>query len=94
MIGCHEVRNSAPLQYDYLFPDGSVLFGAGAVLMFSPDGRYCVPPMPTTGFWGLLIYDRRARILYLRFPHISSWQINHLRRNCLEESARMAQSSR
>ncbi|MEB1723070.1 hypothetical protein VDR40_21485, partial [Xanthomonas campestris pv. campestris] len=25
----------------------------------------------------------------LRFPHISSWQINHLRRNCLEESARM-----
>ncbi|MEB2124284.1 NHLP-related RiPP peptide, partial [Xanthomonas campestris pv. campestris] len=28
--------------------------------------------------------------LTLRFPHISSWQINHLRRNCLEESARMA----
>ncbi|MEA0965813.1 dTDP-glucose 4,6-dehydratase, partial [Xanthomonas campestris pv. campestris] len=25
--------------------------------------------------------------LTLRFPHISSWQINHLRRNCLEESA-------
>ncbi|WP_407462112.1 hypothetical protein [Xanthomonas campestris] len=32
--------------------------------------------------------------LELRFPHTSSWQINHLRRNCLEESARMAQSSR
>ncbi|MEC5197320.1 hypothetical protein GGR75_003879, partial [Xanthomonas campestris] len=30
--------------------------------------------------------------LTLRFPHISSWQINHLRHNCLEESARMAQS--
>ncbi|MEQ7421970.1 hypothetical protein ABQE70_21075, partial [Xanthomonas campestris pv. campestris] len=26
----------------------------------------------------------------LRFPHISSCQINHLRRNRLEESARMA----
>ncbi|WP_407366084.1 hypothetical protein ABFU50_13910 [Xanthomonas campestris pv. campestris] len=35
-----------------------------------------------------------AGYLILRFPHISSWQINHLRRNCLEESARMAQSSR
>ncbi|MEA9491503.1 hypothetical protein VC187_20575, partial [Xanthomonas campestris] len=28
--------------------------------------------------------------LVLRFPHISSCQINHLRRNRLEESARMA----
>nr|WVJ84971.1 hypothetical protein VDP59_003115 [Xanthomonas campestris pv. campestris] len=76
MIGCHEVRNSAPLQYDYLFPDGSVLFGAGAVLMFSPDGRYCVSPMPTTGFWGLLIYDRRARILY-RFTQRESFVALH-----------------
>ncbi|MEA0635381.1 hypothetical protein QYZ29_21625, partial [Xanthomonas campestris pv. campestris] len=29
----------------------------------------------------------KTRTLTLRFPHISSWQINHLRRNCLEESA-------
>jgi hypothetical protein len=32
--------------------------------------------------------------LTLRFPHISSCQINHLRHDRLEESARMAQSSR
>ncbi|MEB1078336.1 peptidoglycan-binding protein, partial [Xanthomonas campestris pv. campestris] len=29
-----------------------------------------------------------TQVQTLRFPHISSWQINHLRRNCLEESAR------
>lgn len=64
VVGCHEPRNSAPLQYDYLFADGSVVFGAGASMGYSPDGRYFVSPMPTTGTWGLLIYDRHARVIY------------------------------
>lgn len=64
IVGCHEPRNSAPLQYDYLFPDGSVVFGAGASTAYSPDGRYFVSPMPTTGAWGLLIYDRHAQRVY------------------------------
>ncbi|NIJ81669.1 hypothetical protein [Xanthomonas cannabis] len=64
IVGCHEPRNSAPLQYDYLFPDGSVVFRAGASTGFSPDGRYFVSPMPTTGWWGLLIYDRHAQCIY------------------------------
>lgn len=64
IVGCHEPRNSAPLQYDYLFPDGSVVFGAGTPTAYSPDGRYFVSPMPTTGAWGLLIYDRDAQRVY------------------------------
>ncbi|MEA9732153.1 hypothetical protein [Xanthomonas campestris] len=40
----------------------------------------------------LEVDGKRGQVL--RFPHISSCQINHLRRNRLEESARMAQSSR
>lgn len=64
IIGCHEPRNSAPLQYDYLFPDGSVVLGVGTSTAYSPDGRYFISPMPTTGEWGLLIYDRRAQCIY------------------------------
>ncbi|NHF66802.1 hypothetical protein FFY45_13915 [Xanthomonas hortorum] len=64
MIGCHEPRNSAPLQYDYLFPDGSVVLGVGTSTAYSPDGRYFISPMPTTGQWGLLIYDRHAQRVY------------------------------
>ncbi|MCE4372540.1 hypothetical protein [Xanthomonas hortorum] len=64
IIGCHEPRNSAPLQYDYLFPDGSVVLGVGTSTAYSPDGRYFISPMPTTGQWGLLIYDRHAQRVY------------------------------
>ncbi|MCC8694359.1 hypothetical protein LN533_09700 [Xanthomonas vesicatoria] len=64
VVGCHEPRNSAPLQYDYLFPDGSVVFGAGASMGYSPNGRYFVSPMPTTGTWRLLIYDRHTQWVY------------------------------
>lgn len=64
IIGCHEPRNSAPLQYDYLFPDGSVVLGVGTSTAYSPDGRYFISPMPTTGQWGLLIYDRHAHCVY------------------------------
>lgn len=76
LLSCGEFAMGGPVSCEYLFPDGSVILGAGASAGFSPDGRYFVAPIPSRESWGLLIYDRRDRLLYRCREANSFWEID------------------
>lgn len=71
-----EFAMGGPVICEYLFPDGSVILGAGASTGFSPDGRYFVAPIPSRESWGLLIYDRRDRLLHRCREVDRFWEID------------------
>lgn len=76
VLACHEIAMGGPVICDYLFPDGSVILGAGSSTGFSADGQYFVSPSPSRGQWGLLIYDRRSHILYRCDDVTAFWEID------------------
>jgi len=59
-----EIAMGGPVICDYLMPDGCFIPGGNPSARFSSDGRHFVSPMPSRGAWGLLIFDRRERLLY------------------------------
>ncbi|MEA9491761.1 hypothetical protein VDS11_21385, partial [Xanthomonas campestris pv. campestris] len=65
---------------------GQFEFVSGTAFYEMTNHKQCTPIEPIAGVWNKSSEDG---IPILRFPHISSCQINHLRRNRLEESARM-----
>lgn len=71
-----EFAMGGPVICEYLFPDGSIILGAGASTGFSPDGCYFVAPIPSRESWGLLIYDRRNRLLHRYRDAHSFWEID------------------
>lgn len=71
-----EFAMGGPVSCEYLFADGSVILGAGASTGFSPDGRYFVAPIPSRERWGLLIYDRRDRLLHRCHEADRFWEID------------------
>ncbi|MBR0664854.1 hypothetical protein GXW71_10870 [Roseomonas hellenica] len=73
-----EFAMGGPVSCEYLFPDGSLILGAGASTGFSPDGRYFVAPLPSREGWGLLIYDRRDRLLYRCQEANNFWEIDRV----------------
>jgi hypothetical protein len=76
VLSCGEFAMGGPVSCEYLFPDGSVILGVGASTGFSPDGRYFVAPIPSRESWGLLIYDRRDRLIYRCREALSFWEID------------------
>lgn len=76
VLSCGEIAMGGPVVCDYLFADGSVVMGGGASTGFSPDGRYFVTPAPSRENWGLLIFDRRRRILHRCSQANMFWEID------------------
>lgn len=76
LLACSEFVMGGPAVCDYLLPDGSVIYGAGASTGFSPDGRYFVSPAPSRNQWPLMIHDRKKRVLHTCDVDSRFWEID------------------